>query len=109
MDYSIDLRKSVVSFISKGGSQTEASATFGVSRKTIYNWLNRPNLSPTVRLHRKRKLDKSALSDHIRDYPDALLRERAVHFNVSSTAIWKSLRRMNIVKKNDEIFSDKSQ
>jgi hypothetical protein len=37
-------------------------------------------------------------------FPDALLRERAVVFNVSSVAIFKALRQMKTTKKNDPLF-----
>ena len=39
MAYSIDLRKRVLDFINNGGSKVAAKRTFGISRRTIYNWL----------------------------------------------------------------------
>ena len=39
MAYSTDLRKRVLDFITNGGSKAAAERTFGVSRRTIYNWL----------------------------------------------------------------------
>ena len=39
MAYSTDLRKRVLDFVNTGGSKAEAERTFGVSRRTIYNWL----------------------------------------------------------------------
>lgn len=101
MSYSIDLRIRVVSYVRNGGLRSEASRIFGVDRKTIYNWLQRDDLSPKPHGSRRRKLDTQALADHVRDFPDALLRERAAHFNVSVPSLWAALRKMNIVKKND--------
>ena len=101
MSYSIDLRERVIDYVHSGGSQVEASRLFNVARKTIYNWLHRDNLSPTPAKSRQRKLDKAALVAHVRDYPDALLRERAEIFGVDTSCISRALNRMNIVKKND--------
>jgi len=101
MSYSIDLRERAVSYVRSGGSRLEASHLFKIDRKTLYNWLNRKDLTPIKVRVRKRKLDKTALSAHVRDFPDAILRERAAHFGVHVNAIWYALRRMNIVKKND--------
>ncbi len=101
MSYSIDLRERVVKFVNNGGGQVEASQLFGVDRKTIYNWLHRENLSPTPRLARRRKIDKTKLILSVSAQPDALLRERALNFGVSSSGMWRALRRMNISKKND--------
>ena len=36
---------------------------------------------------RRRKLDREALRAHVRDQPDALLRERVVHFGVHLSVI----------------------
>lgn len=99
MTYSIDLRKRVVSFINDGGTHKDAARLFKVSTKTIYNWLQRPDLRPKVHGFRKRKLDKDALKRHVEEYPDALLRERAAHFGVHINAIWVALRAMNIREK----------
>ena len=103
MTYSIDLRERVLTYVRSGGSQLEASRLFRVTPRTIYNWLQREHLSPKPHSPRRRKLDKVALAAHVRDYPDALLRERAAHFNVSHQAIWQMLKRLKIVKKNDPL------
>ena len=101
MTYSVDLRKRAVAYVRSGGSQADASRIFKVTSRSIYNWLQRDELSPKPHGSRCRKLDKQALADHVRDFPDALLRERAAHFNVSVPSVWAALRKMNIVKKND--------
>ena len=99
--YSMDMRERAVKYVQDGGSQMEASRLFGVTRRTIYIWLHRKNLAPTIVKTRRRKLDKKALAAHVRNYPDALLRERAAHFGVQPSAVWVALGRMKIVKKND--------
>ena len=103
MTYSLDLRERAVAYVRSGGSQSDASRLFNVTSRTLYNWLRREDLAPKKHGFRHRKLDKAALFAHVRDFPDALLRERAAHFGVSEVAIWKSLRQMKIVKKNDPL------
>lgn len=109
MTYSIDLRERVVDYVRSGGSQAEASRLFKVTSRSIYNWLRSDDLCPKAHTQRRRKLSKECLAAHVRDFPDALLRERAAHFNVSIPSIWAALRKMNIVKKNDKICGDNPQ
>lgn len=103
MSYSIDLRERVIGYVQNGGSQAEASVIFKISRKTIYNWMQRTDLSAKPRTEWDGKLDKALLAAHVRDHPDALLRERAAHFGVRINAIWSALQRLGIRKKNDAI------
>jgi transposase len=100
MTYSLDLRQRVVTYIKEGGMQSEASRFFKVSPKTIYNWLHRENLQPKKHGYRRRKLCRASLKRHVEKYPDAILRERAKHFEVHIHAIWYALRQINIRKKN---------
>ncbi len=103
MSYSADLRERVVAYVRDGGSRTKASKLFQVGRTTLYRWLNATDLQPKPARERRRKLDKAALAAHVRDYPDALLRERAAHFGVRINAIWMALKKLKITKKNHEI------
>ena len=41
MVYSIDLRKKALEYIANGGKRTEASKIFGVTTRTLTNWLSR--------------------------------------------------------------------
>jgi transposase len=104
MSYHIDLRKQVVEFIRDGGQQKDAVRIFNVSRRTIYTWLQRSDLSPTVRGPRKHKLNRDKLKAHIRAFPDALLRERAKHFNVSKSTVGTALKKLDIRKKNSSVI-----
>ena len=112
MTYSTDYRRRVISFIHEGGSKREAARLEGGSKReaarlfklspdTIYQWLKRgDDLSPRPAQTRQRKLDKAALARHVETHPDALLRERAAPFGVTTGAIWTALRKMKIVKKS---------
>ncbi len=103
MAYSTELRKSVLDFINKGGSKTAAKRTFGVSRTTIYNWLEaedpfaceKPGPKGPWHWH----IDYDALQQHVADYPDSTLAERAQHFGVSTNGIFYALSKLNITRK----------
>lgn len=72
---------------------------FRISPQTIYNWLGRNDLKPTLARQRHRKIDKDALRRHVRQFPFMLLRERAKIFGISVPGLSIALRTMNIVKK----------
>lgn len=104
MTYSVDLRKRVVGFVAAGGSKAEASRKYEVSIWCVNNWCQRKNLTPAAQLGRKRKLDWEALAQHIQENPDALLRERAQHFRVHTSAIGYAQTQMKLTrKKNSKI------
>jgi len=109
MTYSLDLRERAVGYVRSGGSQAEAARVFGITTRTLHNWLGAPTLVPKVCGPRRRKLDKAKLAVHVLAYPEALLRERAAEFGVSSVAIFKALQRLQITKKNDALRRVKSQ
>ena len=107
MTCSIDIRERVVDFIRSGGGKAEAARRFKVSRKSVYNWLSRDDLSPKKHGLRHRKLDKERLRRHVQQYPDMLLRERAEIFGVSVPGLSIALKKMKIVKKNsDDIWRE---
>ncbi|WP_442918258.1 IS630 transposase-related protein, partial [Magnetococcus sp. PR-3] len=55
MSYDIELRQRVIDFVESGGKKAEAARIFQVSRATIYNWLSRDSLEPTLRVPSERK------------------------------------------------------
>jgi putative transposase len=101
MTYSIDLRERVCAFVREDGSKAEAERRFKVSRKTIYNWLGSSTLEPKKHGHRNRKLDWHKLRQHVAEYPDALLRERAATFGVRISSIEYALEQMDISHKKN--------
>ncbi len=50
---------------------------------------------------RHRKIDKQALREHVEEYPDLLLRERAAHFGVHLSSMGRALKKMKIGKKKN--------
>ena len=103
MTYSLDLRKKVVSFVSDGGSKSEAVRLFKISRDTLYRWLNAEDLKPKKHSLRHRKLDKKALQKHVEEHPDMFLHERAEAFGVHTSSISRALKTLGIVKKRARV------
>ena len=104
MRYSTDLRKRVLDFINNGGRKATAERTFGVSRRTIYNWLEAKDPFSYEKPGPKgpRSIDYDALRQHVTDFPDNTLAERAKHFGVSTHGIFYALTKLNITRKKDE-------
>ena len=104
MAYSLDLRKRVVGFVEEGGSKAEAARRVQVSAWCVQDWCRRPDLAPKRHGPRRRKLDRLALRQHVAQYPEATLKERAQHFGVQINAIWFALNRLKITcKKNSSV------
>jgi len=104
MAYSLDLRKRVVGFVEQGGSKAAAARRFQVSVWCVQDWCQRPHLAPKRHGPRRRKLDRQALRQHVAQYPDATLKERAQHFGVQINAIWVALQCLKITcKKNSAV------
>ena len=101
MAYSTDLRKCVLDFIDNGGSKAAAERTFGISRRTIYNWLETEDPFTCEKPGPKgpRHIDYDALKQHVADFPDNTLAERAKHFGVSTNGIFYALSKLNITRK----------
>lgn len=100
MTYQTPHRKAVMSYIEGGGTKSEASRIFKVSRETIYRWLKLDDIAPKPPPKiRNRKIDKTALRHHVEEYPDMFLRERAAHFGVAISSMSEMLSKMKIGKK----------
>jgi len=101
MAYSLDLRERVIARVNEGHSVEDTATLFQVSPATIYRWRHRCSLERTVVPQRRRKLSPEALRQHVRDYPEARLKDRAQDFGVHLSAIGHALKRHRItVKKN---------
>ena len=96
----MDFRKKVVAFVRGVGGQREAARRFDISLWCVRDWLARKDLQPQQKgVPRQRKLDKGALRAHVRDNPDAIIRERAAHFGVHYNAIWEAMKSLKITHK----------
>ena len=90
----------MVAFVQNGDSQAEAARRFDISLWYMRNWLQRKDLKSQQKgVPRRRKIDKHALREHVKNYPDALLRERAAHFGVGINSIYVALKTMKLTYK----------
>jgi len=107
MAYSVDLRERVVAFVRNGGSKTQATKVFKVSRGTVYDWLSLPEdkLEPEKTGPKGSwKLDCEALKKSVAEKPDAYLEELAQERGVHISTVWYGLEKMKITrKKNDAL------
>lgn len=110
--YSFDLRKKVMSYLGVGHTKKEASKVFGISLKTIYNWLSLQEETGSVKAKAMKSYEPSKikgqdLEHYISAHPDAYLEEIAVVFKVSVSGIWRALKRLKISRKKSHYFIKK--
>jgi transposase len=85
--YSNDLRKKVITYLSKGKTQKEASEVFEVHRNTVSRWNKRYRQEGTYaarqRLGYKSKLDHNKIELFVKDNPDTKVSSISAHFGIS--------------------------
>jgi len=102
MTYSQDLRKKALEYIEQGNSQKDTAVIFGVTSRTIWNWVLRKNkgtLQPKKYAVSPRKINNDLLIKYINNNPDAYLREIAEEFKVDPSAIFYACKRLGITFK----------
>lgn len=96
MTYSLEFRQKV--FVTKEKFQLtfqETSERFDIPMRTIFRW--RRQLEPCSQRNKPAtKVDMEKLAQHVKDYPDAYLRERAEELGVTFQAIHCALKRLKI-------------
>lgn len=105
MTYSIDLRTRALDYLEKGGSKEEASRIFGVTIRTLFNWIKRKKidgLAPQKRKERRpHKIENEKLKAYLQEHPDAYLREIAQSLGAALTTVFYACKRLKInLKKN---------
>ena len=76
MAYSYDLRKKALDYVEKGNTKEEASRIFGVTARSIFNWIKRKEqrrLAPN-------KIKGEKLKAYLQENPDSYLKEIAEYF-----------------------------
>ncbi len=100
--YSLDLRKKVISFVTKGGSKREAAKLFNIGEDTIYRWIRRDklgDLAPRKRTDFPTKIPLETLRKYVEDHPDHTLKEIGQAVNLSGSKVWKHLKKLNLTRK----------
>jgi len=106
--YTLDLRERVVKFVKSGGSKAEAARRFAVGRRTVYRYLaadQAGTLAPKKSWGHWRKLDPHQLQAHLKQHPDATLKEIQQVFGVSHHAVWVRLRQLGFTLKKTHKIS----
>ena len=104
--YSNDLRDRALAYKDDNHTQQETCAVFGLSRSTLNTWLKLRRETGSAHTQpyaktRRRQIDKHKLNAYIEAHPDTYLRDIAVEFGVSATAIMYACRRYKITRKKD--------
>ena len=112
MTYSLDLRKKVLQFLKRGHDLKEAAQIFGISTRSIRNWISREQqecLSPKSRKTGAYKIDEEQLKRYIAEHPDAYLREIAEAFKTTPQAIFYACERLKITLKKNDLLQRKGR
>lgn len=85
-----------------------------VSFKSVYNWIKQKREKGSLKPNkpsstRRRKINKEDLKKYVQEHPDHYLREIAVVFNVSSGAIFKALKNMQITLKKTLLYKEREE
>lgn len=103
MSYSIDLRKKVIEFVEAGGSIIEGARIFGISRRTIYNWIRKKqdvgSLKDKPPKRPWKKLDPQALMTLLDTHPDLTLKEYGRHFGMKASSMFNAFKQLKITRK----------
>lgn len=102
MTYSYDLRRKALDYLEKSGCKTKTSEIFGVTKRTLLNWINRQQkdcLAAKKREQSPSKIDVNKLRLYIEKNPEAYLREIAKEMGVTLTAIFYACKRLKITLK----------
>ena len=92
-----------------GHSKRETAEVFKVSKYALQEW--KSQMKSTGKLEPKkpretwRKLNLEKLRAHVKEHPDAYLRERAEVFGCFCTAVVKALKRLKISRKKNHALS----
>jgi putative transposase len=105
MSYSKDIRMLVIKHIAGGGSKSDASRKFGLSRTTIYKFLREGITPAPLPLRRNRKVNSDLLKDLIFRHPDMTLRELSESIGVHYSTIHYALKRLNMSRKKNVVVS----
>ena len=110
MTYSLGFRRKVLSVRKKEGlTISEVASRFDVGVASVVRWLKTPEPSLT-RNKGATKIDMDALSEDVRQYPDAYQRERAERLGVTRQGIYYALKRLGVsYKKKHYLTRERTQ
>jgi transposase len=111
--YSNDLRERVIEYAESGHTYKEAGNRFGVSERTICNWVKLKRETGSLRVdvvpRSPHKLHKDELLAYVKLHPDAYLKEIAEHFNCGISSVHDALKRLGITYKKTPFICGKKR
>ena len=103
MAYSIDFIKRAVAYKQEGHTLKQLQEAFGIPAETYYDWKEKLEngfvFGEKAKCERRRKIDKAALEQAVKENPDAFLWELAKQFNCTPTAVFYALEKLDITRK----------
>ncbi len=103
MSYDKKFKESVLRHLSHGHSQSSTAHLFGIGITTLKEWKKREesgqSLEAKIRVRKPKKIDPDKLREHIANHPDDYLREIAIFFCCTASAVHSALKRLNITRK----------
>jgi transposase len=103
MAYSLDFIKRAVAYRQEGHTLKQMQEAFGIPYETYYDWKKKLEsgfeFGAKAKRERKRKIDKEALLQAVKEKPDAFLWELAEQFNCTPTAVFYALGSLKITRK----------
>ena len=103
MHYNVDLRQKVIAAVKRGHSKAEVARMFGINRQSIYNWMARADLVPSLATTRLRKVDPTKLKALVAAHPDLRLIDYAARMGIGRNTVHYQFKKLGITKKNDPI------
>ncbi|GHU14084.1 transposase [Alphaproteobacteria bacterium] len=111
MVYSEDLREKVMKYIDMHYSQSYVAKLFGISTKTVWNWIKLRNdtggLKPKPFTRGPTKLKADELQQYVTDNPQACLREIAQHFNCRVSSVHSRMKSLGTKYRKKRAWSRK--
>jgi transposase len=111
--YSEDLRNRVVSYVESSHKYKEAAERYGVSERTICNWVKLKKEKGSLRIEAvarsPHKIPDAELKEYVKEHPDAYLKEIAEHFKCGVSSVHDALKRNGIAYKKTPFVPGKGR
>jgi len=111
--YTIELRTKALSYLDSGKSRKEVCEAFGISLKTLFNWIKLRKSTGNLEMQSRsairshRKLHEDDLKGYIEKHPDHYLTEIAAAFDVKSSSVFMALKKFGITRKKNTMLHRK--
>ncbi len=110
--YSLDFRNCVIKNYRSGMSSLEISSVFGISRKSLFNWLSKDRHNALShynvrKLYSGGKISPDSLNLLLSEFPDLTLEEISEKFSCCFQAVSQRCKTLGITRKKNHTISRK--